>query len=313
MTELQIAYEDFFAPGQGQRVTVASDHGDNRVGLIISNTREGVPPAVLIRCGGMAGVINFAGATKIRAASTCEEEDLRRQMFEYFVSVFGGDPRYAFQTYQFGALSGGTRVLEKGLSEAPPTGTMTIVEVPGLIHRLNPLVRTAGHAPRTAATVGYAGDHSSFSLMEKANTDTIANPDIHFLWLVQPNASDRSDWSGDVELYLDLMTDIRRAGAGKAAQFVWSGGTVTIKEIWGALARGIPVLLPRGSGRAVDNTILALDGEFKKVTEGHGPLLEEMLADPKVTPHLGLVTVVDSNDPLQAQCWLQDLGFGQML
>ncbi len=307
MAQLSIGYKDFFVPGQGQRVTVASYHGHHRVALMVSNfPSEGVPRSVLTRCGGMKGILNFAGAT------TVKEEAARKDQFWYFQSVFGGNPDYPFQTYPFGAMSGGTRVLEAGLSDGSPTGTMTIVEVPGLIHRLDPCVRTAGHAPRTAKTLGYEGDRSSFSLAEEADTNTIANPDIHFLWLVQQNASDTSGWDGDLIAYHDLMDIIRLSGEGEAAQFFYSGGGVTAKEIWLSLQRGFPMLLPRGSGRIVDNFIRVLDGRFDLVDANH-EVLEQIQADPTAMGNVDQVTVVDSTDPRQAQRWLQDHGFGEIL
>lgn len=302
MSRLDFGYEDFFVPGEGQRVRVASDHGTNRVSLIISNKSEGVPRSVLVRCGGMRGIINFAGATAM------PDDAARRQLFWYMTSVFGGNPDMPFKTAPFGAMSGGTRVLEDGLNQGNPTGIMTIVEVPGLIHRLNPEIRTAGHAPRTSETLGYEGDHSSFSLVDSADTTAIANPDIHFLWLVQQNASDTSGWDGDVECYLDLMELIRDSDEGTAAQFMWSGGGVSAKEINGALLRGIPTLLPRGSGRIVDNTIHALDDRWDKVTDSH-EVIERMLNHPTVRANLHHITVVDSDDPRQAQRWLEQLGF----
>ncbi|HET9411232.1 MAG TPA: hypothetical protein VFO38_00035, partial [Candidatus Saccharimonadales bacterium] len=257
---------------------------------------------VLVRMGGMRGIINFAGAT------ARGDEAARRQMFWYFQSVFGGNPDMPFATAPFGAMSGGTRVLEEGVNSADPTGIMTIVEVPGLIHQLNPLVRTAGHAPRTAETLGYEGDHSSFSLAEDADSTTIANPDIHFLWLVQKNASDTSGWDGDVQLYLDAMELVRDSGEGEAAQFVWSGGGVTANEIEGALERGIPLFLPRGSGRIVDGTINALEGKWNHVTENR-ERIEQMLSNPKIESNLDCITVEESTQPRRAQVWLEEHNF----
>jgi len=305
MNSLQISYDDFFVPGKGRRVTVASDHGSNRVALVISNTTEGVPFSVLVRCGGMAGIINFAGAT---ARSDRREQE---RQFYFFQSMFGGNPDMPFRTANFGAMSGGTRVLKSSLNEADPTGIMTIVEVPGLLHRINPGIRTLGHAPRTAETLGYEGDHSSFSIADEADAKVIANPDIHLLWLVQKNASDTSEWDGDVQLYPELMEIIQSTGSGTAAQVFWSGGGVTAKEIAVSLKYGFPILLPRGSGRVVDSMVQALDDAWHKVENVHREALEELFATPALTRNLDCITVIDSdgNGPRQGQRWLEQHGF----
>jgi hypothetical protein len=305
MNTLQVSYDNFFIPGKGQRVTVASDHGSNRVALVVSNTSEDVPFSVLARCGSMEGIINFAGAT----APTDRREQERQ--FGFFQSMFGGNPDMPFRTANFGAMSGGTRVLSSGLNAGNPTGIMTIVEVPGLLHRLNPGIRTLGHAPRTAETLGYEGDHSSFSIADKADSTVIANPDIHLLWLVQKNASDKSEWDGDVQLYPKLMEIIQDAGSGVAAQVFWSGGGVTAKEIAVSLEYGFPILLPRGSGRIVDSMVHALDNEWHGVDDAHRKVIEEMLADPKLNRNLDCITVIDSdgNGPLAGQRWLERHGF----
>ena len=299
---LQIGFDQFFVPGDARRVRAINEDGVHRVALVVSNVREGVPRELMGRSGGMEGVLNFAGGT---SATDPREQELQ---FNFFQQMFGGDADMPLTLGNFGAMSGGTRVLEEGINTGNPTGLMTIVEVPALLNQLNPRIRTLGHAPRTGQ-LGYEGAHSSFSITEKPDAKVIANPDYHMLWLVQENASDTSGWNGDLGPYGEFMCLVRDAGMGDAGQVCWNGGGVTAEEIELSLTHQFQTLLIRGSGRITDDFINAYDNKWAKVTDRSREMLETMLAKPEVKKGLELVSVVDCTKPREGQRWLRKHNF----
>ena len=86
----------------------------------------------------------------------------------------------------------------------------------------------------------------------------------HAAVVVQQNASDVLDWNGDLETYLRLLEGWQMVGF-KTAVIAMNGGDVTREEIYGALARKIPVIVVRDSGREADAFIEAFEkGDFTK-------------------------------------------------
>lgn len=65
-------------------------------------------------------------------------------------------------------------------------------------------------------------------------------------------------WDGDLVTYLDMMKTWQDAGFRTMIEVI-NGGDVTRDEIYGGLARGIPVLVLKGSLREADAFIAAVD------------------------------------------------------
>ena len=84
----------------------------------------------------------------------------------------------------------------------------------------------------------------------------------HAAVVVQQNASDVLEWDGDLEVYLKLLEGWQMVGF-KCAVIALNGGDVTRDEIYGALARQLPVIVVEGSGREADAFVKAFrDGDW---------------------------------------------------
>jgi hypothetical protein len=82
--------------------------------------------------------------------------------------------------------------------------------------------------------------------------------------MVVQQPSDVLDWNGDLETYLKLLEGWQMVGF-KTAVITMNGGDVTREEIYGALAKKIPVIVVRDSGREADAFIEAFEkGDFTK-------------------------------------------------
>jgi hypothetical protein len=306
---MSIHYNEFFAMGKARDTRRVSSVVDRNVALVISDVKDAVPSPVILRTTkGVIGNLNVAGATSFR-----EEAD-RRILFDLVVRLFGGNPQEPFRLNRIALGSGGTRVLDKNNSL---TGTMTAVETPGLAYAVtrqnypdNPEFwpRTWGHTPRTNETLGYGGEHSSFQLAEKIGKDTIPNPLLHLLWILQKGASTPTDWNGDLLKYIELLRLFADSGEGLSGLLVLSGGGVTAEEVLMALREGIPVLGAAGTGRAANALIDLKYGNVDNVAEdGIRKHYQTILREDLDT---GLIRIFDASDPISGQRWLQEMGFG---
>lgn len=304
-------YEEFFRPGKARDTTSVSSATGRGVALVVSDVNDPVPAPVLIRATkGVVGNLNVAGAASFR------DDAMRRAMYDLVVRLFGGDASMPFRLNRIAIGSGGTRVLE---APGVYTGTMTAVETPGLAFTIaktysdNPddWPRTWGHAPRTHETLGYGGKESSFQLAEEMDKNTIPNPLLHLLWLLQKGASTPLGWNGDLVKYIELLTLYRDSGEGESGLLVLSGGEVTAEEVLMALRDGIPVLGAIGTGRAADALVYLKNGNLDMIKEvsirrHYQTILDEGL-------DRGLIELFDTSRPDDGQRWLQDMGFGVIL
>lgn len=309
---MTVGYDEFFAPGKARDTQLVSSDAGRNVALVISDVNEPVPSPVLIRTmQGVVGNLNVAGATSLRS-----EAD-RRTMFDLVVRLFGGDPAEPFRLNRIALGSGGTRVLDQS---QPLTGSMTAVETPGLVYAVaranypnNPEYwpRTWGHTPRTNETLGYGGEHSSFQLAERIDKDTIPNPLLHLLWILQQGASTPAGWNGDLPKYVELLSLFATSGEGLSGLLVLSGGGVTAEEVLLAMRERIPVLGAAGTGRAADALVHLLDGDLDEIKEDgirrhYQTILDEDL-------DLNLITLFHATEPANGQRWLEEMGFGVRL
>jgi len=304
-------YEEFFRPGEARDTTRVSSTTGRGVALVVSDVNEPVPAPVLIRATkGVVGNLNVAGATSFRDGA------MRPAMYDLVVRLFGGDPSMPFRLNRIAIGSGGTRVLE---APGAYTGTMTAVETPGLAFTIaktysdNPddWPRTWGHAPRTHETLGYGGEESSFQLAEEMDKDTIPNPLLHLLWLLQKGATTPSGWNGDLAKYIELLRIYRDSLEGQSGLLVLSGGGVTAEEVLLALREEIPVLGAVGTGRAADALVYLKNGDLDMIEEDgirrhYQTVLDEGL-------DRGLIELFDTSQPDGGQRWLQNMGFGVLL
>jgi hypothetical protein len=308
------SYADFFVPGQARdasQVSSVAGREGKGIALVVSDVKEGVPAPVLLRATKrVAGCLNVAGATSVKT----QEERLR--MFNLVVRLFGGDPSLPFRLNRISIGSGGTRVLD---GSNTLTGSMTAVETPGLAYIIAKLYSddpadwplTWGHAPRTNETLGYGGEHSSFQLAEEMDKNTIPNPVIHMLWLLQQGASVPSGWNGDIFMKGELLRDYRDSGQGESGELILSGGGVTAEEVLIALRHELPVLGAYGLGRASNDLVLLKDRRVDQIAEEgirnhYQTVLDEGL-------NLELVSIFDMDRPRDGQVWMQDNGYGVIL
>lgn len=307
-----VDYREFFASGEARDARLISLATGRNTALVVSGVNEPVPASVLVRTSqDVVGSLNVAGATSFRS-----EAD-RRAMFDLVVRLFGGNPAEPFRLDRIALGSGGTRVLDQ---DRPLTGTMTAVETPGLAYAIAQMnypdnqefwPRTWGHTPRTNETLGYGGEHSSFQLSEQIDKDTIPNPLLHLLWILQKGASTPTGWNGDLPKYIELLRLFAASGVGQSGLLVLSGGSVTAEEVLLALRERIPVLGAVGTGRAADALLHLLDGDLDEIEEGgirehYQAILDEGL-------DLRLVEVFHATEPTSGQAWLQEMGFGVKL
>ncbi len=309
---MSIRYDEFFVPGEAQDTELISSASGRNVALVISDVTEEVPAPVILRTTkGVVGNLNVAGATSVRTDAE------RYAMFNVVSRLFGGDPTAPFRLNVIAIGSGGTRILDES---NPLTGSMTAVETPGLAYAIarrnfpdNPEFwpRTWGHTPRTHETLGYGGKHSSFQLADEMDRDTIPNPLLHLLWILQHGASTPVGWNGDLPKYIELLRLFADSGVGRSGLLVLSGGGVTAEEVLLALREDIPVLGIVGTGRAADALVNLKYGNLDNVTEsgirGHyQTVLDEGL-------DLDLIRLCGTDSPVDGQMWLQEMGFGVMM
>lgn len=309
---MTVAYDEFFAPGEARDTRLVSSDAGRNVALVISDVNEPVPVPVLIRTmQGVVGNLNVAGATSFRS-----EAD-RRAMFDLVVRLFGGNPAEPFRLNRIALGSGGTRVLDQS---QPLTGSMTAVETPGLVYAIarascpnNPEYwpRTWGHTPRTNETLGYGGEHSSFQLAESIDKDTIPNPLLHLLWILQQGASTPAGWNGDLTKYVELLSLFAASGEGRSGLLVLSGGGVTAEEVLLALRERIPVLAAAGTGRAADALVHLLDGDLDEIKEDGIRRHYQTILDEELD--LNLIDLFHVTEPTNGQRWLEEMGFGVRL
>lgn len=300
---MSLQYNAFFAQSKARDTTLVTSTAGRNVALVVSNVDEQIPYPVLLRVTkGVVGVLNVAGAATVRT------EAERQRLFTTVVGLFGGDSRVRFRLNQIAIGSGGTRILER---KKP---FMTALEAPGIAFAIaqknhpNCLPRTWGHTPRTNETLGYGGLESSFLLGDKMDKDTIPNPLLHVLWILQKGASTPADWNGDLPKFMDLLQTFAGSGNGRSGLLVLSGGGVTAEEVLLALSNGIPVLGAVGTGRAADALVHLKSGELNKIEEPAVRAQYQEIARRRL--NLDLVTLFDASDPRAGQLWLQEMGFG---
>ena len=303
---MSIQYNEFFASGKARDTRLITSTAGRNVALVVSDVGERIPAPVLLRVTkGVVGVLNVAGAATVRT------EAERQRLFAATVGLFGGDSRARFRLNRIAIGSGGTRILE---GKKP---IMTALEVPGIAFAVakknhpNCLPRTWGHTPRTNETLGYGGSESSFLLGDKLDKDTIPNPLLHLLWILQKGASTPADWNGDLPKFMELLQLFAGSGNGRSGLLVFSGGGVTAEEVLLALNEGIPVLGAVGTGRAADALVHLKNGDLGKIEEpGIRDMYKKILSK---RLDLDLITLYDASDSRAGQQWLQEMGFGVML
>lgn len=306
---MSIRYDTFFTKGGAQDTRLVSSTCDRNVALVVSDVNEDIPmPVVLRTMKGVRGNLNVAGTTSPRSAVES------RALFDLVVRLFGGNPDEPFRLDRIAIGSGGTRVLD---ANWPLTGKMTAVETPGLAFAIalqnypdNPEYwpRTWGHTPRTNETLGYGGRHSSIQLADKISNDTIPNPLLHLLWILQQGASTPAGWNGDLPKYIELLRLFADSGEGQSGLLVLSGGGVTAEEVLLALRNDIPVLGAVGTGRAADALVHLKDGTLDQIDEQGIRTHYQTILDEG--HDLELIRLFSADQPTDGQSWLQDMEFG---
>ncbi|HXH26618.1 MAG TPA: hypothetical protein VNG90_01865, partial [Candidatus Acidoferrum sp.] len=141
--------------------------------------------------------------------------------------------------------------------------------------------------------------------------DTIPNPILHLLWLLQQGASVPSGWNGDLPKYIELLRLFHTSGEGNSGLLVLSGGGVTAEEVLLALLEGLPVLGAVGTGRAADALVHLKDGTLDAI--GEEGIRKHYASIVAKKLDLSLVTLFDASNPVDGQRWFQDMGFGVIL
>lgn len=172
------------------------------------------------------------------------------------------------------AMSGGTLA---------SSGKLMVTNVPAALADDGNDCIALGSLPRTADMTQPRGKQITVSQYG----DSI-DPGQHAVAVVQKNASEVLDWDGDLQAYFDFAVGLRDDAGWTVAAIVFNGGGVTKKELLGALERGIPVVVVRGSGRAADEFAAQYDG-------GSGSFPEEAIESARAS---GLVSFADFGDPM---------------
>ena len=180
-----------------------------------------------------------------------------------------------------------------------------VTEVPALLASTGNVI--------TISTVPRVGnlqlvDDSRLQIYNQADWgDSIShpNPGVHMIVMVQDRLGSELDWDGDVLTYVELFDGYRRTAGWQFATIVWNGGGVTKTEVKMALRAGWPVILVKGSGRAADEYITALE------TNGVIDLTLPEIDDGMVfhDPDVHNLIVVSKNDPSSLHDQLATLGF----
>lgn len=220
----------FFVVSEGQQVPLAFSN------LV---TTDGVARRVVRLAGGCKGL----------------SADVQAGLVDYFLSAFRIEDKDGKVTSEFNGtvFSGGTA----NFDEAGKLKSVMITNIPGFLAEAYPCLAIST-TPRTA-------DMS----LDAANGQVIVDDwggkmdhRQHANLVYQKNPGDVLGWDGDLDLYLTLMQGWQAAGF-KVAVIAVNGGDVTRDEIYGALKRGIPVIVVEGSLREADAFVKAFrDGDF---------------------------------------------------
>jgi hypothetical protein len=291
-------YGDLLGPASAREVTTP----DGKVLLVVSDVQHGIPDEVQWRVGPSAGLLSIIGGAAIR------DESDKRAMLEFFTSVCGGHLVPGLTL-----LGAGNRVVH-----VPAGSNITnteehelridpmIMEVPGLLARLNPSCFTLGVVPRVGRMMAAYGRYSSFALNSKLGTSDLLNPTYRMVWVIQRQHG-VLDWDGDIALKSALMDAVRRPQPGTTTHkpvgvMAWNGGAITSLEIRQALLDGVPLLVVRGSGRFCDDIIHYRDGKRNLVSRQGLPILDGWRDDPELDVDLESFSVADT--VRGAQVWL---------
>ena len=179
----------------------------------------------------------------LRIAGGCKNmsQQDKLDMLNFFAQALDG--------YSGVLFSGGTRQLT-------PMGDLDpmVTDVPGFVALHNHGIVALGTAPRT--DVWSLQGESAFVL---DGYNTLPNPTMDALLLVQDGPDAVLDWDGDVPMYLSIMDSWHKfAGFTNVGLISWNGGAVTEAEFKETANRKWLTVLVEGSGRATDDAIAAI-------------------------------------------------------
>jgi hypothetical protein len=220
----------FFVVSEGQQVPLAF------TGLV---TTDGVSRRIVRLAGGCKGL----------------SAELQAGLKDYFVEAFRLADESGATTHEFNGtvFSGGTANFD---AQGNLKGLM-ITNIPGFLAEAYPCIAIST-TPRTA-DMSLDPDNGSVNV---DNYGSKLDHRQHGNLVYQKDPGSVLDWDGDLELYLTLMEGWKDAGF-NVAIIAMNGGDVTRDEIYGALKRGIPVIVVEGSLREADAFVKAFrDGDF---------------------------------------------------
>ncbi len=210
---------------------------DGKVRLLVKDAKEGLPASFAL----MGTLAKHKVALRLGGGCKGMSAQDKTQMIEFF--------REAFRGYQGLIWSGATRQVKDG--QVDPM----VTDVPGIIAQDNPGCIALGTLPRTSMLS--LREDSRFVLDDYG---TVVNPDTYGVLIVQNGADGASGWDGDVNDYFALMQSWRdHAGFSALGVCAWNGGDITKQEIIRSANLGWPTYLVRGSGRACDEIIGAIE------------------------------------------------------
>jgi hypothetical protein len=312
-----ISVDQYFEPGLRSQVPILDATGRNTA-LVTSYARDRVPPGSVVTraTAGRCGVLNIIGSTAI------DDLILRQRFFDLMVDLFGGNDEIPFELGPVSVSSGGSRVLDGAANDPTASAYITVVEGPGLAFRISQRystdrsrwVRTWGHIPRTASTVGYGGEHSSFELDEQRDSHALPNPMLNLLWVVQEGGSKQATYKGDVPKYTQVLEIFEGTGEGHSGNLILGGGGVSAYEVAYTLAHGIPLLGMLGTSRVADYLPLLLAHKLEPVPEGAIRDAFRQIIDAGLdaaTTDWGMPLITLTGSPLEGHQWLEYMGMGQ--
>jgi hypothetical protein len=285
-------YDDLFGPA------ITTPYG--KILLVVSDVKAGIPEEVQIRVRRSSGMLSIIGGVDVPE---------QRAMVEFFLSACG--PHLLPGLTLLGA---GNRLVQvpAGVDIATAEENElhvdpTIMEIPGLLGRLNPSCFTLGVVPRVSTTMWRYGRYTLVTRDSKSGRANLINPAYHMVWVVQRKGSVLG-WDGDIALKSALMDTVRRPQPGTdtgrpVGVMAWNGGPVTAREIMQALLDGVPLLVMEGSGRFCDDLINWRNGNTKRVSAQGATILQTWLGNPGLNLDFSVAKTVAG-----ARAWLAKHG-----
>lgn len=261
MTRNESSYEDLLGPVASRE---AMGLGGN-VLLVVSDVTDDIPEEVQQRVNQSSGMLSIIGGASIPKSD-------QRAMLEFFISACGKSLRPGLTL-----LGAGNRMVQVppgvDIAEAEEHQLRidpTIMEIPGLLGRLNPSCFTLGVVPRVSQAMWRYGRYQLATRDSERGRANLINPNYRMVWVIQREGGVLS-WDGDIGLKSELMNTVRRPQPGMDTSrpvgvMAWNGGAVTALEIRQALRDGLPLLVMRGSGRFCDDLINWRNGNTKLVS-----------------------------------------------